>query len=415
MKLIKKTNKNFLKLLLIVFPIASAMLYFSLNYFISEEIDEKLQVDELRITEHIKANHQFVSMDPVFEIRKLDHIKVPKLRIENVMVYDPLEKEDEPFRELESIKQINGAWYLIKVRHSTIESKDFMLAIGLTTGIILLLIFILLIYMNNKLSERLWSPFYRNIESLKTYTFANKDKLVLQATNIDEFNELNDSLSTLTYKLNKDYKTLKEFTENASHEIQTPLSIITMNLDEAMQLETKENVAKYMYTAYQSAQRLSNLNEKLLLLAKLDNKQFAELGTINLGELMLERIHDMEPMFNEKKLYPMTQTHGEFLVQMDVILANILLNNLLSNIIKYAVSGGEVKIEISSTALSMTNTCDGLVNESSIFERFSKGSQGPDSSGLGLSIVKKIIELARLNITAETTNNTFKIIIEKRA
>lgn len=163
MKLINKTNRNFIVVILIVLPISCILLFFLLNYYISDEVDEKLRVDEMRIIEQLKNNPTFISIAPVIEVSEIEsEINVDE-EIKNVLVFDPIEKEKEPFRELTSVQQINGKWYLIKVRHSTIEDKDFFIAIGLTMVIILVLIFTLLIFLNNRLSLKLWKPFYHNI------------------------------------------------------------------------------------------------------------------------------------------------------------------------------------------------------------------------------------------------------------
>ena len=143
MKLIKKTNINFLVVILIILPISYLILFFSLNYFISDEVDEKLRVDELRITEQLDKNTAFISIAPIIEVCEINTDTTIKDEIKNVLIYDPIEKEEEPYRELISVKVINERRYLIKVRHSIIEDKDFMLAIGLSMCTVLLLVFIL--------------------------------------------------------------------------------------------------------------------------------------------------------------------------------------------------------------------------------------------------------------------------------
>jgi signal transduction histidine kinase len=400
--------------ILLVLPLACVILFFSINYFISDEVDEKLRVDEFRIIQQLETNSEFISMAPIIEVSILENeIKIEE-SIKNVLVYDPIEKEDELFRELVSVKQINGTWYLIKVRHSIIENEELFLAITLSMGVLLLLIFGLLLFLNNRLSLKLWRPFYQNIERLKLFSFQENKKLELQASDIDEFNDLKTSLILLTSKLQMDYKSLKEFTENASHEIQTPLSIISLNLEEVLQEDHSESNYKKLYACYQSTQRLSKLNEKLLLLAKLDNDQFNEIKSVNFNDLLTEKIEELAPLFENRSLKVNMEAGTAFILDIDLILANILLVNLLSNAIKHSPSDTEIKIEITGESISIANQTKAIVDVDLIFKRFKKGNEASNSTGLGLSIAKRISEVSNLELNANCTENNFKIAINKK-
>ncbi len=414
MKLINKTNRNFILVTIIVLPIACILLFFSLNYFISDEVDEKLRVDEMRIIQQLKINPSFISIAPVIEVSEIESKVEVDGEVKNVMIYDPIEKEDEPFRELTSVQEINNKWYLIKVRNSTIENEDFIIAIGLTMSIILFLIFVLLLFLNNRLSLKLWKPFYYNINKLKYYSFKDNSKLELLDSNVDEFQDLKDSLIILTNKLQNDYKSLKEFTENASHEIQTPLSIISMNLDEVLQEEHSQKNYKKLYGSYQSVQKLSKLNEKLLLLAKLDNDQFTDVNEINFNNLLIEKIEELEPLIEERELKIKVKNSGVFVFPIDNFLAQILLNNLLSNAIKHSIRKSLIEIELSNNSFSIANQTEFKIDKKLIFKRFKKGNDASSSTGLGLAIVNRIAEVSNLKLEALNNDDTFKIsVIEK--
>ncbi|CAG5082868.1 sensor histidine kinase [Parvicella tangerina] len=413
MKLIKKTNRNFILILLGVIPLAIILLFFSLTYYMADEVDEKLRVDELRIVEQLKTNPEFISIYPVIEVEEIQSAENIEEGIKDVLVYDPIEKEEEPFRELISVKEVNRKIYLIKVRHSTIESKDFMIAIILSMGVILLLIFLLLLVFNNRLSLKLWKPFYNNIDELRTFSFTSTDHLDLKDSDIDEFQDLKHSLELLTEQLHKDYKTLKEFTENASHEIQTPLSIISMNLDEVLQEEhSKENYDK-LYACYQSVQRLSKLNQKLLLLAKIDNQQFNDVSEIEFNSLIKEKSEELEQLIEQKDLNVNIVEEGKLRVEMDSILANVLVINLLSNAIKHSLSGSNINIIITGSYFSISNPTEIAIDEKQVFERFKKGNDADSSTGLGLSIVKRIVDLSNMEIEVTNKQGDFKISVKK--
>lgn len=414
MKLINKTNRNFILVTLIVLPVACVLLFFSLDYFISDEVDEKLRVDEMRIIQQLNKNPSFISIAPVIEVSEIENKINVDTVIKNVMIFDPIEKEEEPFRELSSVQEINGKWYLIKVRHSTIENKDFILAIGITMSFILILIFALLFFLNNRLSLKLWQPFYQNIDKLKAYSVKDNQDLELLDSKIDEFQDLKQSLIDLTKKLQKDYKSLKEFTENASHEIQTPLSIISMNLDEVLQQEHTADNYKKIYNSYQSVQRLSKLNEKLLLLAKLDNDQFNSIKEIRFSDLFTDKLEELKPLVEEKKLNILVKNEGNFVLLIDPLLANILLINLLSNAIKHSEPESLIEIALFNDSFSITNETRHRIDVEVIFKRFKKGNDASSSTGLGLSIVKRIIEVSNLEIKITNDNDLFQVSIKKK-
>ncbi len=411
MKLITKTNLNFLVVLAIVLPISCIALFFSLKYFMHDEMDELLEMDEMRIVEQLKENATPISIAPVIEVIKIEREINIDEAIKDVLVYDPIGEGEEPYRELASVKKIKDQWYLIKVRHSTIENADFFKAISLTMGSILILIFILLFFLNYKLSVKLWKPFYYNIDQLKAYSFKENKEIELLDSKINEFKDFKKSLITLTQKLQNDYLLLKEFTENASHEIQTPLSIISMNLDELLQEEHTEGNYKKLYGCYQTVQRLSKLNEKLLFLAKLDNHQFNDFKEINLNDLFALKVAELNPLLEERNLEIKVEQKQKFIASMDPVLANILLINLLSNAIKHAVAHSIIEVSIDKKSLTIYNKSNSIIDNQLIFQRFKKGNGAENSTGLGLSIVKSIAELSNLEVEASYNDEIFTISI----
>jgi len=413
MKLIDKSNKQFLIVLIVLLSISSVVIFSLLNSYIKNELDEKLKNDEYRIIQKLKENPHIVSISPIIEVEACSEKEERIGKIRNVMVYDFIEDEKEPYRELVSVKKINGKFYSIKIRQSSIENKDLLFAIGFTVFAVFTVLVFSLFFINNRLSRKLWQPFYTNINRLKSYSFQENKQLELENSNIDEFYQLNQSLEELTSKLSKDYITLKEFTENASHEIQTPLSIILMNIDDLLQKNQSEESNSKLYQTYQAAKRLSNLNEKLLLLARLDNNQKRELENVNLNEKIEQQIKVLEPLIEAKELVVKLSNSFIFNVQMDPVIADILIMNLLSNAIKHNLNKGFITISISENKIHFTNSkaTDKIIDEEEIFQRFKKGNS--DSVGLGLSIILKICDVSRLTISVQQTASEITFIVKK--
>jgi signal transduction histidine kinase len=176
-----------------------------------------------------------------------------------------------------------------------VRNQDFILAITLSVGIVVLLLIITVYFVNTIIMRNVWLPFYNNLETLKNFSVENDKGLELQQSNIDEFQELNNSLSKLTNKIKSDFNNLKEFTENASHEMQTPLAIMQSKSEILLQSENlTKNQVEQIRTIYQSVQRLSKLNKTLLLLAKIENRQFKDLETIEVNKVIEKQLEIFE-------------------------------------------------------------------------------------------------------------------------
>ncbi|NJE06811.1 sensor histidine kinase, partial [Thermococcus sp. M36] len=147
-------------------------------------------------------------------------------------------------------------------------------------------------------------------------------------------------------KAQQDFNSLKQFTENASHELQTPLAIIRTKFDLLIQAETlTQQQIEALQSANDALQRLSNLNKSLLLLTKIENKQFEEKVTINLKELIENKLIQLSELIQNKNIH-VTYSLEEITINMNSDLAEILLNNLLVNAIKHNVPNGEIIINL---------------------------------------------------------------------
>lgn len=411
-KLIEKSNQQFLVVLVILLSISSLIIFFLLNRYIKDELDEKLRNDEWRIIEKLKKNPHIISISPIIEVDTTNITVENEGEIKNVMVYDFIEKEKEPYRELVSIKKINDTFYKIQVRQSTIENKDMLFAIGITLFSVFALLVVILFYINNRLSMRLWKPFYINISALKKFSFQENKPLELVDSDVAEFQQFNQSVKELTDKLSKDYIALKEFTENASHEIQTPLSIILMNIEAVLQSELNEANYKKLYSSFQAAKRLSILNEKLLLLAKLDNNEKGDVQQIDIEERIKFQLSSLEPLIEDKSLKIILSTTEKMFLFIDPVIADILLINLFSNAIKHNIEKGYIRISINQNTVSITNSKNELyIQTNDLFKRFKKGNL--TSSGLGLSIVEKIALAYGLSLSVQQNDDDITFTIKK--
>ena len=190
------------------------------------------------------------------------------------------------------------------------------------------------------------------------------------------------------------YRVQKEFTENASHELQTPLAIIQSKLDLFLQQpELSKQQADIIQSLYQTTNRLTHLNRSLLLLAKIENNQYEQTEEIDLVAFIRKLLPQIESLTENLSLQTDFQTPS-LAVKGNRTLLESLMNNLIVNAIRHNYPNGEIIISINEGSLTVSNTSP---NESAldvrlIFNRFYRTSENIKGYGLGLAIVKAICE-----------------------
>src|SRR6185312_1752547 len=288
----------------------------------------------------------------------------------------------------------NGKNYIATVKKSQQETEDIVQLILVITFSVIVFLLLVLFIANRFLLAKLWEPFNHTLAQLKHFNLSSKNKIELQKTHINEFEELNETVLFMTQKVKRDYESLKNFTENASHETQTPLSIIKNKIELLLQ---SENLDQIQINAIQSlndaASRLSKLNQSLLLLAKIENHQFENAENINFSCVLNQSIENFEELAIIKNITIQKNIDENIFLKINDSLAEILVSNIILNAIKHNFQDGKLKIDLSLNSLIVSNTGDDPhENTEKLFERFKKDSSSGDSIGLGLAIVKTICE-----------------------
>ncbi len=204
----------------------------------------------------------------------------------------------------------------------------------------------------------------------------------------------------MIYRIHDDYHRLKEFTGNASHELQTPLSIINAKIELLLQEKgLKANQVELIQSISKASTRLSRLNQALLLLAKIENNQFPKYEPVNISLVLRERLMLLDDFFEMKKLTVETRIQNDVIVPMNSYLTDVLVGNLINNAVRHNVHEGWINVELDDKEFRISNS--GLMTQkdpSLYFNRFEKSGNRDDSTGLGLAIVKAICDLYRFQI-----------------
>ena len=409
MKLFTKYKRLNLLATVIIFLVTSVVFYYFILATLINQVDDDLVIEMKEVQAYVK---EYDNLPKVIPVRHLvisyTQVSQPfkEILFRTFEANDSSEKDKDNFRNLDFGIRANGKEYKVSVMKplETTENLLWYILIIVLSSIVVILAASYII--NSIVLKKIWAPFFDTLNKLKHFSVGKNEPLHLQQTNTQEFSLLNQTLEMTTNKAQQDYFVLKEFTENASHEMQTPLAIIQSKLDLLIQderlSETQSIVAQ---SIYESIQKLSRLNQSLLLLAKIGNKQFEEIATINLTEKIQKKIEAFQELWLNENI-TVTVALKNISVKMNKDLADILLNNLLSNAIKHNYPGGNIHIELKETGLTVANTSrQGALDDNRLYSKFYTEKKGAGNNGLGLSIVKHISDVSGFSITYSFRNH----------
>ncbi|OGX83945.1 hypothetical protein BEN47_17105 [Hymenobacter lapidarius] len=416
MKLLTATNRYYVLLASLLFTIGSALLYFGVLWALQGEVEERLfqQRDylrrEVRRTGHLPGTP--------FEGRmQLSARPLPEV-LRDVLLLEPLENELEPYRQLTFRLQLNGQTRWVSLSKSLLETEDVRRLIEWLLLGVLGTLLVSMVLLNRWLARCLWAPFERTLQQLSAYDVRQYQVLQLPGTRIEEFAQLNLTLTRLSERVAADYASLKEFTENAAHETRTPLAIMQAKLEQLLQLpDLPAPAGPLVADLYAAVQRLARLHQGLTLLSKIENQQFAAAVPVHLQQLLTEKLLQLEEFIEDKQLRLETSLPMTEALQLHPALADSLVSNLLHNAIRHNHPGGLLRVVLTAKELTISNTGPVLAatqNPAQFFERFRKHNPSSDSPGLGLSIVHGIASFygfeVRYEYAAEQALHTLRVM-----
>lgn len=396
MKLFTKYNRVNISATILTFLLGGVAFYFVLNYVLVRQLDRSLHVEQQEFAEYVAKNNHLPDVPDTrhqwFEVKPatgaIDHP-----RPFSIDAYNKIENETEPVRRLTFTVDVAGRLYQVTVSESKTETEDLLQLIILITLLMIALIVLANYLVNRKLINNLWRPFYRTIDNIRDYQVSGREPLHLPREEINEMDLLNESVNSMTERIHQDYLSLKSFTENASHEMQTPLAVIHSKTEQLLQLaDGKEAMIQQILAIEDTTVKLARLNKSLLLLAKLGNRQFIPDESVNLSEVLRRKIEETADLVNGKQLTLITGI-SEVVLLFHHHLADILVSNLLTNAIRHTPAGGRIEVTLNQKELVVRNTTAAApLDGTKIFQRFYKGDQSQESAGvgLGLAIVREI-------------------------
>lgn len=409
MKLLTRTGRYYLLWSSVAFLLTGIAFYFILRSLIHQSIDETLMAEKTSVLKELARNPTRYSYFHNLEVEavetksaktesaeKADHATNDSQVIwSDTLIYNGMENEFVPYRQLVQTVSIDSKSYRIVMRESLIESDDLVKAVFLSLLLLMTVLVSGLFWVNRWVTRKVWQSFWDTLSQLQNFQPAQSEPVSLPHTDIDEFMALNQAVESLTKKVRQDYRSLKEFTENASHETQTPLSVIRSEIEWLLQSETwSQTQLRPLRIINEQVNRLTRLHSSLLLLAKIENGQFPAQQPVALSDLTARRVEELRAMLDFKQIQVETLLQSAFMLPIHPVLADILIGNLLGNAIRHNLPQGKIRIEATGGKLRIANTGNRFEgNPEQFFERFHKQRPASDSTGLGLAIVKKICQV----------------------
>lgn len=380
--------------------IAGIGYYFLIHYVLIKQLDAALKVEEVEIHDFIKKHNSLpeatVYKDQRIEFEKTDQ-QVVRL-FKSIRSFHPGKNEMEPSRCLEFTVTVNGQHYLTRVTKSEEATENLVWVIVIATFALMLLLTLALFLANRIMFKKLWKPFRSTLSSIKSFDLAHPSDIKSEYTSITEFRELNESIRLMSKKVIHDYESLKSFTDHASHELQTPLAVITSKLDNLIQQpDISEASMQEIQGVYNSVERLSRMTQSLLLMTKIGNNQFAGTVILSLKAIVEEKMKEIQEMTGANSVKA-NLTGDDFPISMNMELADIMVSNLVRNAFLHNAAGENVLISLLNNKLTISNAGESALDSRYLFTPFYKSDQST-GSGLGLAIVQSICNLYHLKLT----------------
>jgi signal transduction histidine kinase len=409
-KLTTKFTLWYFGIMLVVLLIGGAIVYYEIQWKISRvEVVRHERLNDI-IAEQVRKGGDYTG-HPTRKRATVTEITADAMP-KDVKTYYTRGIDWNPEFQTNEYRLLVTSFYAINDRHYKITTYSFIPSFyQLLPGVvdsfkwILLLLLVLVVISGGLISKYILAPFKRTLRVIQTFDLKQKTVLRLPATQTSEFLELNQFLQKMTERAREDYQSLKEFTENASHELQTPTAIIRGKLDLLMESDIRDEQAILIAEMQNALERLSRIHSSLTLLTKLENHEYEANVSVCISQLTRETLNSFEELIQLKSLTLQTTMAEKVYVPLNPALADLLLTNLIGNAIRHNVAPadgqahGLIMVNLGREGLVIANTGrEPRVPTVELFERFKKGNSGSDSIGIGLAIVRQICDLSHFSI-----------------
>jgi signal transduction histidine kinase len=415
MRLIDKFTIWFIVITSVVLVAGGLIVFTQVQHEIDQEAIRRIKSHIDNIAQQLAEGTSPEELESEYvDITELD----PSMATIDLNVYDTMAVYRPQMRALDRKLTVESS-YKIGNKHYRIAMYDFVaepdeIADGVRESLAWIFVILLMIVgvTNVIISKRILAPFHKTLKAIEHFSLKKDRALKLPPTQTKEFQQLNHFLQKMTGKARADYRALKEFTENASHEFQTPLAVIRGKLELLLESPINDEQGNQILSALNSIEKLSKINHSLTLLNKLENQEFSAVESVNISTHVHNILDELSELIEMKSIALKTDIADNVNIVLHPSLADILITNLFSNAIRHNIQHGEIYISLTGRRLLVENTGHApQIPLEQAFERFKRTSQNNDSVGLGLAIVKQICEVSGLQIDYRYDNNRHVVTV----
>ena len=343
----------------------------------------------------------------------------------NNIVIEQRQVDDEliDYRVLRYTLGIDGQFYLLEIGKSlaSIGRAEHNIR-QLTVGFLLLFIVVSVLF-ELVYTTRLLAPLQVLVRKIQTTTTPASFTGQPLATTTHDFLLLERTLTDLMKKADDLLRKEKEITQNISHELLTPISIMRSQLENLMLSEPlPEEFANKLQESLGTIHRLKALVSSLLLIARIESQQYLKQDELLAGDVLVDIVSELEPMAEDAGVrLTLALPANPPLKQVNRSLLFAMFYNVINNGIKFSKQGGSVVVETgfvdSRFRVKVTDGGNGIPPENlnSLFDRFrnKKKSVVEAGTGIGLAIVKVIADFHRIEIHVKSSSaegTTFEFV-----
>lgn len=412
MKLLNYTSTYFAAILLALISVWAVIFYFEMLSEIYDSLDDGLENRKILVIQKAQENPSILNTssfgEGLYRIKEIDyqHAKHFKDSYLDSLMYMQNEEGKEPIRLLKTVFRHGDAYYKMELATSMVEEDDLIRNLLYSVLFLYLGLIASILIINNLVLRKTWKPFYKLLSQLKSFSIEKDDQVNFEKTNIEEFSLLNESIQKMLQKSKASFKNQKQFIENASHELQTPLAISINQLE--LLIENNHFDAKQIETisvVLNNLERLTRLNKSLLLLSKIENRQYTDENAVNINEIIKNILIDFEDFaaFHAITFDLVENQTIHFNINQSLVV--ILFTNLIKNAMIHGNKDSIVEVEIGNSKVCIKNYgARKSLDQHKLFQRFMKQDDTPGSSGLGLAICMAIAKKYNLNLSYSFTD-----------
>jgi len=408
MKLTHYTIRNLSVPLLLIMTAWAAVFFFLVLHEVNDETNDTLQNYKEIIIKQVLADKSLIKdhkdIMTSYQIREIpgEKANLAKDEFYDSTKYIEIEKEYEPIRGLLTcFMGPDGKYYELRIEMSTLEKEDLLETVLWSIIILYILLLCCILLVTHSVFRKSFRPLYNVLNWLNRYHPGKKIEPLENETVIEEFDTLNRAFREATLRGVAVYEQQRQFVENASHELQTPLAVSVNKLELLSENpDCTEEQLSDIAGIHRTLQGIIKMNRSLLLLSRIDNNQFPETKEVSLTAILKRILSEFAELYRSKNIHVYIIREEELTGTMNESLAHTLIQNLVKNAYIHNSAGGEVYIEVTQDSLMIENTSESPeLNQERLFQRFGRQSNRPDSSGLGLAIVKSISDLYGIEIS----------------